>query len=167
MVTSSASNEKGACDWRSSTWSCVSFISFTSFLPNILCLRSIGKISLTQFLLRTLALSILRLVKLGVLLYVDATFDYGSALLYSVLESNIGTVCVCLPVMGPLLGKIFPSLRMHTSNNGASKHTSKIYKNQSRIIRKDGENSSGFDEERELVSSSTNRGNIYEPTAKS
>ena len=37
----------------------------------------------------------------------DVTWNYYSAVMWSWIEMSIGTICACLPVLGPLLPKWF------------------------------------------------------------
>ena len=54
---------------------------------------------------RETAFSIVRLVILTSLETSDVTWNYVPALVWSFVEISIGIICVCLPLLGPLLPK--------------------------------------------------------------
>lgn len=47
--------------------------------------------------------SILRVVKLSALSFIDATWDNGAAVIWSDVEADVGVLCACIPVLGSLL----------------------------------------------------------------
>lgn len=49
--------------------------------------------------------STIRLAKLSRLSFLDPTWDHAAALVWSTVESDVGALCACIPVMGPLLPK--------------------------------------------------------------
>ena len=49
--------------------------------------------------------STIRLAKLSRLSVLDPTWNDAPALVWSTAEANVGVLCACIPVMGPLLPK--------------------------------------------------------------
>ena len=67
---------------------------------------------------RDFALSILRLVKVGPLVFIDTTWDSSTVLIYSVIQGCILIVVACLPIMAPLI--LWP-VRWLARNSNSSK----------------------------------------------
>lgn len=67
------------------------------------------------------AFSIIRLVALTSLDVSDPTWNYFSPIVWSSIEICVGSICACLPVMAPLIPKIFQG-RTKAEDSHESRH---------------------------------------------
>ena len=73
------------------------------------------------------AFSIIRLVALTSLDVSDVTWNYLPPIIWSTVEICVGTICACLPVMAPLIPKIFRGCSGLSGSSGfSSTNTPKV-----------------------------------------
>ena len=78
--------------------------------------------------------SIFSATRLGVLSqlnFIDVTWDHADALIWSTLETAVGVICACIPVLGPLL----PRSRQNGTNTSEKNYAS--YGTASNVPRND------------------------------
>ncbi|OCL03126.1 hypothetical protein AOQ84DRAFT_227968 [Glonium stellatum] len=82
------------------------------------------------------AFSLIRLAKLTSLGATDLTWDYFIAIIWSTVEPSVGLLCVCVPVLGPLLPRSFMDRVTSDHRSGDQFYRRRIPRNSSYIVGK-------------------------------
>lgn len=90
------------------------------------CMQYFTELNLTAS--SVCAASIIRAYAVATVSFTDRTYAYASTLIWSAVEVNVGITCACLPVLQPVVQKLFGKIL-------GSTHGSKYVGDSNRVLR--------------------------------